>query len=573
MTQRNPMDVVELLTCALMLALASVIVGFGLLKFLPLPFSLSVPLTWLIFGWWLWKRTWPKIVFKFRWRDVLILLVLLIPLIFIFGRIYFWQLVPSGTDMATHSYIAKAIYEYDGFPKTYEPFVPIPQFGFEPTGFASIIAAVSLLTQLPIYRASLLLSVLLYPLAGLVFYTFLKQFFPRWICLITVYSLFFIDQDLTSYVGWGAHPTVASVLFLAMSVYWLIKTVKQKNFSIPDALILALFFAAGFLTHPSPTITGAYLLLIPALILILKFWSQARFKQFLGYFCFLLIGFLLCFITSVRPVSPTTFQWLSDFQRYHRYIKIDSSSLAAISQYLWQESGEIWTILVFAGAILATVVKKEHHPWFLIGLLIYALLMLNTQRWWLPFSAALYPDRVHTTTLLVFSYFAAVSLEVLAGQLKTIFRLEKFHWSKLVVGLFWLFLLTSFAEPVMDRVKHNYQQFMRLFQEEIFVSENDLIVMNWIKDHTESSAVIANNYGDAGIWLPAIAGRMVMINDAMPHSFDILKQTSYGLKPTHAFISEKPVYPENVTITNYWAQTHEYQLLFQAGESKFYALP
>lgn len=547
---------------------ASIIVSFGFLKFLPLSFGWTWIMAGAAFVWWVWHTRKTQLFSRLSAGDIPLLL-LFFSLAYMFGRLYFTQLVPSGTDMATHSYIAAAIRYHEGFPTTYEPLVPLSRFGFEPIGMGVLIAAVSDLTGIPIFRASLLASVLVYPAAGAVIFTFLRLFFSRWAAFLTTAAAFFIDADLTSYVGWGAHPTVLSVLLFAMGTYWLIRTFQWKQFTIQNAGIAAVMLSASLLTHPTPFLAGAYFLLLPAVWSVFRFKNNASFHRFI---LTILVGGMVCtasFWSSLQPVSDHTYQWLENFQRQHVYIMIDITHLpSAVVSYLAKESGPEWTTLVFIGFALSIARKKEA-PWFLAGFLVYATLMINTHFWKLPFSPALYPDRVHTTALIIFCYFVAVALD----QLLIFFRglIYSKNTSDHLQRLFFLGALIFFvSKPIGNIVERRYEDIFFLFRSEIFVSEDDRAVFEYLKNNSSQTDIVANNYGDAGIWIPAIAERMVTNNDAVPHSFEELNQRQAQLKPTYAFISGNPVYPEKSTITEEWTSENNFQLIFQSGESKLY---
>lgn len=558
----------EWLTCCALFFAASIIVGFSLLKFLPLSFAWVWVIATASVGWWIWHTRQVRLVSRFSPADGLVI-VLLLPLFFLFGKLYFTQLVPSGTDMATHSYIAAVIRYFNAFPKTYEPLVPIAHFGFEPIGMGTLIAAASQLFGLPVFRASLLVSLLIYPVGGFVLYTFLKSFFSRWAALLTAYAVFFVDADLTSYGGWGAHPTVLSVLFLALAVYWLVITFRRREYTVANGVVSAVWFSASLLTHPSPFLAGAYFLLLPALWAMFRFGKNLSFRRFSMALIGAGILFTASFWSSLHPISSETYRWLQNFQRHRVYIMIDITHLpSSIVSYLAKESGVEWTVLIFIGFALSIARKKEA-PWFLIGFLTYALLMFNTHFWKLPFSPALYPDRTHTAALLIFCYFVAVVFDQALGFLQRLITSadHRSRWKHIFFLGVLAFLL---YKPAWNLIERRYEEVFFLFQSEIFVSDDDLAVMQYLHNHSEQTDIVANNIGDAGIWIPAIAERMVTDNDAVPHSFDELEQREALLEPTYAFIDENPVYPEKSPITEQWVEDHNFQLVFQSGGSKLY---
>lgn len=571
--QASKMSLFEQVVAIITVSIASTVVGFGLLKFLSIPFTMYVLGISLVSSTiTIWNYSHIKFNLSFDRKDIFPLLLLVITG-YVFVPVYFRQLVPSGTDMATHAYIAKAIELSNTFPKTYEPIVPIDTFGFEPFGLPSLIAAVSLFSSLPIYKSALLISILLYPLAGLVCFFLLKKQFSVITAFLTTLGLFFVDQDFTSYLGWGAHPTIASIVLIGASLYWLIDIFTTKKISYSSILISAILVTAAFLTHPTPVIAVTYLIAPTVLLYFIRSKSHIEYIKKLGLFCVLIFAFSMPFITSIRPISDETFGWLKDFQQKHKYITVDNTSpFSILPMHLLKENGLSWALLIVVGTFLTLKQTRLTDNFILGAVVIYPILLLNSHIWLLPLSAALYPDRVTTTMAWFFCYLVATSIEFFT---KTIHEIMILHHDRSIFSqkqkIAWLLIISLiWIGPIFTIITNQYRNIDQLISSEVYVTQNDLNVMNWLKNNTQITDVIENNYSDGGIWIPAVAERKITVNDAMPHSFDSLQKNQEKLISTYAFIGENKLFSEKIYLTPEWASELGYKLVFQSGNSRAY---
>jgi hypothetical protein len=101
---------------------------------------------------------------------------------------------------------------------------------------------------------------------------------------------------------------------------------------------------------------------------------------------------------------------------------------------------------------------------------------------------------------------------------------------------------------------------------------DDLKAFRWIETYTPPNAVIMNRYGDAGIYLPGIAGRKVTINDSGPYEFDELYIWEKSLPTTdYAYIGSYHMYghPE-FTLEDLTSNPQKYTLVYSSGNAKVF---
>lgn len=568
------MRLTEAIVFVPLVSLASAIVVFGSLKFIPVSFSLALKSIFIGSFLFLLYSVWKKKFLLHVEKAEVLYTLLLIPLFVLFGQLFFNQIVPAGADMATHSYIAKTIQYYNDFPTTYEPIAPIRDFGFEPVGMPSIMAGISLLSNMPIHQSGLLISVLLYPFMGVLVFNFLALFFKKPVALLTAYGLFFLNWSFTSYLSNGAHPTVFSILFFSSAIYFAVQIFLRRSFDGKNALMLAVLFAASFLSHPTPFVAGSYLVAIPTLSALYTLKKNKISHLFVTTTASFFIFFILCFLTSFRLVSQDTLHYIQDWQRNQSYLaRIDTSLFTIVPEYIYGRAGIGWSLLIFGGFLISLKTFRKETRWFLFAFAVYYLILLNTDYWFLPLSPLLYPSRTTSTAALVFCYFAAMAIEVAVSYIRSVFVGKAEKSEKLLRVVLLCVLFGFFGLQSKKLIQENFSYVSQNFRGDTSVTVSDLEVMNWISSNTNEEDIIDNNYGDAGIWIPAIAGRRVTNNDAMPHSFDLLGKGIKNVQPTYAFIGEKILYPDHIYITEETAHQNGYELVYQVGGSKLYRLP
>jgi hypothetical protein len=125
-----------------------------------------------------------------------------------------------------------------------------------------------------------------------------------------------------------------------------------------------------------------------------------------------------------------------------------------------------------------------------------ALLVLNARYWVLPGSPALYPERMAELLL-------APAAALLAAALA---------WSRRELAArrpALLPLVTAAAVAIGVLGARSAWVQVRRAGKRVMVTTDDLAAIAWLESHVPPGEPIANRLGDAGVWIPALAGRAV----------------------------------------------------------------
>jgi hypothetical protein len=71
------------------------------------------------------------------------------------------------------------------------------------------------------------------------------------------------------------------------------------------------------------------------------------------------------------------------------------------------------------------------------------------------------------------------------------------------------------------------------------VGRDDLQAMRWIEAHTRPLDVVCNDYGTAGLWVPALAGRSISAPHLPPFYFDEFRAGSQGRPCAVRYVSRR----------------------------------
>lgn len=546
----------------LFLSISFYIVGFWLLKYLPINLTTFIYAAWTTTLMFLLLSQKPPNLIKINSTDVFAFVFIAI-LFVLFGRIYFLRQVASGADMATHSYIARVIEYNNAFPSSYEPFVPISTFGSYPFGLPLVSASVSLLTNLPVYKATLALSLITYVLLACGFLVFLTNYFKLSVAIATTVFLLLLGRDITIYLAWGGNPTIMGMAFLLLGVAFFIKTLKAKDLSLLNAAITAVVLYASFSIHQIPLISTLFL--IPILALANFFTGQKQVAIYMIKTAFLLGLLSLTFLSGLE-VPQSILGRIFQMQNEPKIIAGGSPIiifLSAVDYVRVRIGGEILAFGL-AGMVISKITKLEHGGVFFVWCTLVILQIANSKVWFLPLSPLLYPDRLATILQIPLSVFVGYSIDKLLNHYNNskTFQINFYTATFALFALYW---------AIGFRFLPYYQDTLKDTSTAEMVTSNDLAAFSWIQENTEERAIFLNNYGDAGIWLPAIAGRKVKINDAGPYDLDEVERAGQRLKENYVFIGDKVTYPNHINLTKkQFDGSANYKLLFEAGEAKVY---
>ncbi|MBN2207827.1 MAG: hypothetical protein JW759_00805 [Candidatus Coatesbacteria bacterium] len=309
-------------------------------------------------------------------------------------------IVPPGPDMSMHAYNARLIMDSDSIPRTQRPLLPIDSFGEYPIGFAVLAASTSLMAGMNVQDSALLWTGLSYVLLHFGLFLLLRVWFGPAVSLGTAAMAAFLTFAPQSYSEWGGNPTVLSFAFILAALGLFFSLKEESRF--PSLLVQASFWAAALLIHSISFLGAAYFLLAFGLCFSARAVVLKRAADLKSYAvrCALAIAIALVLVAPFLAgysvnVSDNEIAWVKWWQR-----DADHVWHGTIHNCLWVIPLFVdglfrHHVLGFAilGLFLSTLTWRIRLSVVLSSIVLLAL-TLNSQYWLLPFSYALYPERM-----------------------------------------------------------------------------------------------------------------------------------------------------------------------------------
>lgn len=441
----------------------------------------------------------------------------------------FKWLVAPGNDMSMHTFMTRLIVETGRLPTTYEPIFPIHDFGSYAAGLPSIAAVLTTISGAPVERTTLVVALLSYPalVGGLSLIAL--RFANAWPSLAAAW-LVMATCEMHAYLLWGGNPTILSfaLTFAAISIFVRPEQDTRQRF-FP-------FFAAGAgLVHLIPLIGMAYAFPLALLVWLVDVPKDERIALARSWISPLVITIVLLalpYVFGARPaVSAHEIAWVKHWQRdmWHSYTGSWENFYVTIWPYFYQHFSD--GVVVMGASVLAQIFIRDRRQLAWIPFVAMVLLLvLNSRYWFLPASPALYPERMLALAIAPACALTAVTFAALARATRAWPRFLRFG-SLAISGALLLTWSMSRAYLAIDRAGQR-----------ITVTPHDLAMMKWIDANLPRDVVIANNYGDAGAWIPALAFRAITHPHTNPFYFDEIEAWRMQVAPTFLFIGEHRAY-------------------------------
>jgi hypothetical protein len=532
----------------LILVVVGTSIAFWIVTFWFLPYG-KIPLsagaygvlvvTTILMGMGLWK--WPERALVVVDRDDMFAVILLaVAAALRFSFVWRWPLAPAGADMSMHSYMAALIAAGDTVPSSHLPLLPIDSFGAYPVGFQALTALMSMLGSIPIYRSAMLMEASTLAFLTLAFYGFVRVFWDRPTSAMVALLVTFLPRNPQHFVQWGGDPTLLSLGLLITALAflpWL-----EEKMSLGMWGLCALFVAASVLTHLIPVIGLCYVMLpVGVYVAIDRFKSQREALKrvmwnllAIGLVSGLLVGACLPVLLSTE-VSPGEIEWVRHFQQRGAggaWGGTIGNAIVTIPPYLMEKIfGSPFVILSVLG--LLVLAYRRPHLALASGICVLAVigLVINSMYWLLPLSYAIYPERVALLLLLP----CAVGIGGLVdGVGRLVVRRDILCWGMAALILF-------------VAVRHNEKLFNKGLIPNALVSEADLKAIQWLAETTAPGTVVQNHYGDAGLWIPAIAFRPITDPHLNPFIFDEFRSAWPRLKARYVYVGKKKLLGEPIS--------------------------
>ncbi len=475
-----------------------------------------------------------------------------------------WTVAP-GADMSMHTLMARLVSEAGRLPESYEPLYPLQGFGSYLSGLPVTAAVLSLLSGLPVHRTSLAVSLLAYPaLAGGLFLVARRfasdaaAFVAAWVVATTCNSY--------SVLEWGGNPTILSLALGFAAIAPAVAT-RPGALARDGAFTFPLLAAGSGLAHVIPLLGLGWAFPLAAIWWTAGAPRGSRARLLAAWVALAVAGARLLAIPhltgpGLRATAGET-AWALRWQRdsAHSYQGTWVDFPLTIWGYLWRRlggGGLAAAVLGVAGTLAAR--DRRHLPWIAFSGAAL-LLVLNSRYWILPGSYALYPERM---AMLLWAPLAALlaTAAATAWELGTTWKRQALRWG--AAGFALLVAVAAAGDAVGLR--------LRLAGRRIAVTENDLRMMRWIEARLPAGAVVENDHGDAGLWIPALAFRAVTRPHLHVFYQDDLATWSRSVEPGYLYVGERNVDGARRTDEDLLAQPGRYRLLRAEGGAALYEI-
>jgi hypothetical protein len=447
----------------------------------------------------------------------------------------FLQIAPAGGDMSMHSYIARLIYDNDGIPSSYEPILPISNFGAYPSGFPTLSALVSLLGDIPVYRSGLLMACMAHALICFGLYIFLLRYFDRNTSAATSIAATFLTRSPQWVIRWGGNPTVLALFFFIVAFSLIIEL--KKNPSWPKMVFASVALAAVLITHSIVFYIGGMILVLYFLLSIKDFEDPYATA---GWLVICMLALLLPYLASLKFTLAR-----SAIEATRVWQATDAQSV------LYDLAGGVPFLALSAFGLPALFKKnRELAVHFLAITAVILLLILNYRFWIMPFSYLLYPGRVALFLIIPLAVFAGPYMaKMMTGQKKKLL----IALSMIGFSFYCIFYLYNSASMCS-------------------VTRSDMDAFRWMNTVLNKRAVIVNNYGDAGIWIPAVVGMTITDPHKDPVYKEELEANLLKLKPDYIYIGSKAVYPVEIRSQDLEKHPWRYRRVYSNGTAQVWKI-
>ena len=430
-----------------------------------------------------------------------------------------WPVAP-GADMSLHSLSALLLVWHDGLPRSYEPLLPIPTFGAYTPGLHALAADVALLSGLPAYRAAFLVSVGAYALLQIALYAALKRFFPPGVAAWAAVLGLGMARVPQAFFGWGANPTALALAFVVAAAALLARGTGRS-----PAVAAGLFLGAAVLTHAM--IAACALAGAPLVVVVLQAGAPADRRPVRDRFVIAGAVALLAaapFLARLDfTLSAGEHAWLADHLRTHyaldwqqRYAR---AYPLAVLRYVVGSLNDAFLAASLLGLVLAFRARDGVRGLTAVALSMVLLVGLSaTARWGGLGAVVIFPERP----------LALLSLLLCAGLAFLVERLRARRLLPVVA-------LAVLAGTAAERAHRYYWGGAA----NVMVGPDDFAAMRWIEAHTRPFDVVCNDYGTAGLWVPALAGRAISAPQLPPFYFDEFRAGARGRACAVRYVSSR----------------------------------
>jgi hypothetical protein len=473
--------------------------------------------------------------------DRIILLLLGIAALLRFVPLFLVE-VPPGADMSMHTYLTHLIVRNGSIPSTFEPLLPLELHGSYALGFHYLSALTSLVAGIPVHKACLTVTCLSHALYPLAMYILLRKFSDRWGALAMTIVSSFVCSMPQSLIGPGSNPTALAVDLLVIASAWLLGI--KGSISWTRRVVLAVILTAAPLTHAIPS-TGYAFVVVPVVLSLMVYTpfrerEAARHLYRNGFAILFLVGLMLIpYLLSMEAhLSRGEINWVRNWQNIaflgaSRNLPFGLEEVFGgiflVPFAIEKKLGSTFLLISALGLINAVVRRKSDSYPFIVYSVMLLLLILNWRYWLLPLSYVLYPDRLVILLTIPLAVLGTSALSWLLSRTGRMTAKVLLTTGLLVVsGWFYAqnYLLPTFRLSA--------------------VSDADMRAFRWIENNTDEKAIFLNNYGDAGLWIPAMVLRPAVVIHSNPVYLEEFRELQLSFLPHYVYIGARPIFPKHI---------------------------
>jgi hypothetical protein len=261
------------------------------------------------------------------------------------------------------------------------------------------------------------------------------------------------------------------------------------------------------------------------------------------------VGICLPTLLSTE-VSTREIEWVRHFQQRGAggiWGGTIGNAIVTIPPYLTEKIfGVPFVILSVVG--LLTLAHRRPHLAPVSGICVVTTigLVINSIYWVLPLSYAIYPERVALLLLLPCALGIGALLDVICRC-----------WPKREVTV-----RIMAALVLVVTVRANEKLLYKGLIPHTLLTRADLTAMHWIQANTDAYAVFQNRYGDAGLWMPAVAFRPITDPPLNPFYFDEFRAASSKLKARYVYVGKRKVLGEPVSLVEFESAPNRYRKVY-----------
>ena len=519
----------------------------------------------------------------------------------------FTRLACSVGDMSAHAYIAELIIMRNGLPKTYEPFLPIGNFGSFPPGFHALAAVETLLGGVPTYRSTI--HVLCFSLAALTFAlaALLRSVgVSRAGAALGAVGALVLARNPQFFEQWGGGPMLLGTALVFVVLRDGLRLSRPWSFGFLARL--GLLSAGTLLTHPLPVTSFLYVFPVAAALRIGRdrvAWVRlaGNGAVVLAFASALAVPFLG---RAPRSISPDVAVWARTWLRKeaNKALVPQVQALRAlgaggpsgrIGPYTWPfyvitYLGLLPAVLLVLG--LAVHWRRQRGPATVLAtalLGVHFILFTGGLSGVLPLWPSLMPTRI--------GIWLAPALAVALAGLGSLAAAYLRRRTLCAAGILWLGLFAveghhlsayRFGIAYYESAKAGRRSGAVILANEAVggafwvatfsrdnavLTPDDLRAFAWIREYTPPDSVFATNYGDGGNLISAVAHRPVINPHFENHMFYQCELEAWHQRTPidYIYVSSEvsPAYPRTYT-AEALDRDPSVELAFRAGEARVY---